>query len=342
MIIKDNVKNFKKFLETCYTGSLFGEFYTKLEGDSFNVVLVSVTKSCGVKIKYTPREVIIDHSLDKKSGSGKKEKIIYEDGEFWCNPNRILDKMDKMNSGDVVVTFDGEKVLVVCERRRFLSEVFADRDPLITELENPSNAYSITESIEYDAEGNMNFSILEETVLDHKIVLDSIEIGYLEGSRKKLSTASNYRFSIRDSMLEISVDDLDDKSGKPQYFTTEFPNVEGYKDGDDFECLFMVGVSEMFGNLPGEVDLYLGNNINWPFVLRKTFIDNIKDGKESVSRLFMEVSYMNMPYDNPEPVESGEDLQNALNKTDDDDTNEEFENDDLLGEDVSEDGDWGE
>lgn len=312
MIIEDDVKNFKKFLETCYTKGLFGELYTKVDEEGvFTTSSISVTKSCGVKVSYKPRSVETDATLDKKKGKGKKAVVTYEDGELWCEPGKILGKMDNMRSGEVHVEFDGEKIFVKCGRSRFLSSVYADRDKVIAE-KNVADA-DMPESMVYDADTGMgSIPVMSKVDLDHRIVVNSTDMQGLVNSRSKLAAASNFQFLVMDGNLSVSVVDMDDKSDKPDYFSVDLGEISGYKEGNNFKLLYMVGVSEMFGNLPGDVEMFLGSNAMFPFMLHKTFVETIKDGRESTHRNFLDVMYMNMPYSDPIPVETGEDLEAAL------------------------------
>lgn len=295
MIIEDDISNFKTFLEHCSCKGLFGPVFSEfVEG---SITMRSVTASGGTlnEVKYTPKSVKIDTSLNRAKGPLTE----YKDGWLWFEPGELLAKLKGFKSGPMVMEFDGVTMDFKCNkaRRKTMNIALIGKGYDVMAESKRAGGFSI----EWP-NGLLVFSGMPLPFMVPSVAV--ITLKEISATKKAIANANTYFFHVsKEGAFEIVVADSEKKD--VEYMNTEIDTIKDVKA--EFTTQYLNGFDEVMQIFDGFVDLWFGDGT--PLGI-KSVVTN-KDRKPIIETLIISAPFLPPKKEvefteDGKPVEDGE------------------------------------
>jgi hypothetical protein len=280
VIIEDEIANFKTFLEHCSCKGLFGPMFSEFKDGS--ITMRSVTASGGTlnEVKYTPKSVKIEASLNRAKGALTE----YKDGWFWFEPSELLAKLKEFKSGSMVLDFDGVTMDFKCNKARRKTMNIA----LIGKGYDVMVAHK--EAQRFNIEWPSGLLVFNGAQIP--CYVPSVAVYTLKGistTKKAIANANTYFFSVsKDGVFKIVVADSEKKD--VEYMNTEIDTIKDVKA--EFTTQYLNGFDEVIQVFDGFVDLWFGDGL--PLAIKSVITSNDR------KHVIIETIIISAPFKEPE------------------------------------------
>lgn len=276
MIIEDDISNFKTFLEHCSCKGLFGAMFSEFVEGSITMRAITVTGGTMNEVKYTPKSVKINPSLNRAKGSLTE----YKDGWFWFEPTELLAKLKTFKSGAMVLDFDGTTMDFKCNKMRRKTMNIALIGKGYDVMVDYNNAKRF--KVEWP-NGLLVFNNAEIPYMVPSVGV--ISLREIAATKKAIANANTYFFHVtKEGVFEIVVADSEKKD--VEYMNTEIDTIKGVKA--EFTTQYLNGFDEIIQILDGFVDLWFGDK--YPLGIKSVVIN--KDRKPIIETLVVSAPFV--------------------------------------------------
>ena len=306
--IKDNAKNFVKFIDLCSAGGTFKEIYCDV-APPYIISRMKTSNNVSLhKIIYMPDSILetgkVEVILDEDTGEGVEECVI------WGEIDKIKSKLKNAKSGDITIEFDGNN---------FLFSIGGSRKKLKTcipkELRESYNfAIDIEKTNNLDKDLRLSGFFVSDDDDRKGYHLKDVDSKLFKEAIAETGSFSKFSYYtikiLPNGKCYLVLIDSDDKNN-PDFSEWYLGKIDN--DGkEEVSSDFLLGFDGIFGTLDGDVDVYFGRDS--PMIVTKT-IENKK--KSLVKGNVFDILYITTPKVDEDEVGEDEDLEKVISEIED-------------------------